>query len=124
MTTRKVFLAQLAGGGLGFLLAGCGGGGGGDGSDTPAPLAPLACGASFTISGHEGHLLSIPTSDLDSTTAKIYDIQGSAGHSHLVTLSPAQLADLKAGRAASVTSSEAFGLIGLHSHDLSGRCTA
>jgi hypothetical protein len=109
--TRKAFLIQAVGGG--WLLAGCGGGGGGNDD----PVVPAGgCGA--TISDNHGHALSIPAADLDSTTEKIYDITGSAGHSHSVTFTAAQLAQLKAGAAVDVTSSQTLG----HDHRISERC--
>lgn len=118
MLTRKVFLTQL-GGGLTMLLSGCGGGGG----DTPAPAAPApapaaaSCGA-FAFSANHGHVLIIPEADLDSTVARSYNIQGSAPHNHTVTLTPAQLAALKAGQMIALTTSTDA----THAHDMSGGC--
>lgn len=113
--TRKAFLIQAAGGGWLLATAGCGGGGG-DSSNPPAPPAGSGCAA--TISDNHGHTLAIPAADLDSTTEKIYDIQGSAGHTHSVTFSAAQLAQLKAGSTVSVTSSAEPG----HDHRIGERC--
>lgn len=121
MITRKVFLSQLAGGGFALVLGGCGGGGG-DSSETasadPAPGPdPTGCG-NFSFSANHGHLLWIPAADLDSTLDKSYDVQGTSSHTHLVTLSAAQLAQLKAGQAIQVTTS----LDASHTHDVSGGC--
>jgi hypothetical protein len=107
--TRKRFLLQLAGGAWALAAAGCGGG---DDDDAP----PLAC--SGTIANNHGHALVIPEADLDATTARTYDIAGSAGHTHTVTFTPAQLAALKAGSTVTVTSSLASG----HSHEVGGVC--
>jgi hypothetical protein len=115
--TRKVFLLQLAAGG--WVLAGCGGGGGyggGDNGTPPAPPAGGGCGA--TISDNHGHALAIAAADLDSTSDKTYDIRGAADHTHSVTFSAAQLAQLKAGNTVTVTSSPAFG----HDHRIEERC--
>ena len=70
------------------------------------------------ISGNHGHSLSIAAADLDSTTAKTYSIQGAATHDHLVTLSPAQLATLKAGGSVTVTSTTTLA----HDHAVTITC--
>lgn len=115
--TRMQFVQALAGIGAGLALPGCGGG-----SDDPAPApgGSLRCGASgAAISGNHGHALLVPVADLDATAAVVYAIVGSADHDHAVTLSPAQLAQLRAGGSVSVTSTTTFG----HDHRLDIRCT-
>jgi hypothetical protein len=109
--SRKAFLIQLAGGGWLLATAGCGGGGG---DANP----PAGSGCSATISDNHGHVLAIAAADLDSAIDKTYTIQGSASHTHSVTFSAAQLAQLKAGNTVSVTSSMAEG----HDHRISERC--
>lgn len=119
LVTRKAFLGNLAGGAVLLVLGGCGGGGG-DYAAAPAPApgpAGVGCGAS--ISGNHGHVLSIPTADLDSTTPKTYDIQGAADHTHQVTFSAADLANLKAGRTVNVVSTTTLA----HEHAISETCT-
>jgi hypothetical protein len=114
MITRKVFLVRMAGSGL--ALAGCGGGGGGgDGAAPQAATCPT-----FSFTANHGHVLTIPIADLDSTTSKTYSIAGGAPHDHLVTLSVAQLRDLKVGRA--VQGTTAPGSSDLHTHDFGGSC--
>jgi len=118
MLTRKAFLVQLAGGG--WILAGCGGGGSDAGGPAPAPgPGPANACSSSNITANHGHVLVIPRADLDSTTPMSYGIQGSALHNHSVTFSAAQLAQLKAGQAVTVTSSISDG----HNHDVGGPCT-
>jgi hypothetical protein len=96
--SRKAFLVQLLPtASAGWVLGGCGGGGGGD-------AMPSSGQCSAAIAGNHGHALSVPRADLDSTTDRSYDIQGSAVHTHMVTFTAAQLAMLKAGQAVSVTS--------------------
>lgn len=114
MITRKTFLVALAGGGVAATLPGCGGGGG---DDVAAPAA--GCRA-FTFSDNHGHLLVLSAADLDSTQARTFSVQGSAPHNHDVTLSPAQLAALKAGQAVSALTT----MDGLtpHTHALGGAC--
>lgn len=119
MVTRKAFLVQMVGGGWLLALGGCGGGGDGYAAN-PAPAAPAAraCGATGITDNH-GHALQIPVADLNSATAMTYNIQGTAGHGHDVTLTAAQLAQLKAGQSVTVTSTMTFS----HAHDVSGACT-
>jgi hypothetical protein len=121
MLTRKTFLVQMASGTWMLALGGCGGGGG-DG-DTSAPTGnppPAGSGCSATaVSGNHGHTLAIPTADLSSAVAMTYNIQGAADHNHQVTFSAAQLAQLKAGQAVTVTSTVVFS----HSHDVTETCT-
>lgn len=115
--TRKKFLGDLAGGTVVLLLGGCGGGGS-YGGGTPMSSPPPAGGCGADIAGNHGHVLAIPQADLDSTTAKTYNIQGTADHNHTVTFSAADLADLKAGRMVTVQSSTTLA----HSHTIVEAC--
>ena len=99
--SRKQFVETLASGGALLMLGSCGGGGYGSSGGTPTS----SCSGS--IAANHGHVLPIVATDVDSPTAKTYDITGSAGHSHGVTLSVAQLGQLKGGTAVTVTSSAA-----------------
>jgi len=72
-------------------------------SNTPSSAPSAGCGSSFDF--NHGHVLTVLRSDLDSTTAVSYDIQGSADHTHTVTFSVAQLAALKSGASVTVVSS-------------------
>lgn len=117
MISRKSFIARLAAcaGGSGLLwLAGCGGA---DDDSDPVPQGPSSC-AAREITANHGHALSVPVADLDSAVPMTYSIQGVADHSHHVTFSPAQLAQLKAGQAVTVTSTVEFG----HSHGVTEAC--
>lgn len=117
MTTRKAFLTQLAGGGFLLFLGGCGGGGG---DEAAPPQGPAETCDRFNFAGNHGHVLSIPIEDLNSSTAKTYSVQGSAPHNHSLTLTAAQLAELKAGRSVTVTTG--VGGAEPHSHSVSGAC--
>jgi hypothetical protein len=113
--TRKAFLIQVA---SGWALAGCGGGGG-DSSNPPAPApAPGSLACTAAISDNHGHVLAIAAADLDSTTDKTYDIEGTAGHTHSVTFTAAQLAQLKAGTTVSVTTTMTLN----HDHRIGEHC--
>ncbi|HEY6510461.1 MAG TPA: hypothetical protein VI032_00695 [Burkholderiaceae bacterium] len=113
--SRKRFIEALAGGGALLVLGSCGGGGSSYGGGNPAPPAS-SCNESISL--NHGHALTIAVADLDSTTPKSYDIAAAAGHSHQVTFSPAQLAQLKAGTAVTVTSSVGDG----HTHQVTVTC--
>jgi hypothetical protein len=110
--SRKRFIESLASGTVLLLIQGCGG-------DDDEPPPPSACGV--TITNNHGHVLTIASADLSSTTSKTYDIQGTADHTHNVTLSPTQLAQLKSGGSVSVTSTQT----NQHSHPITiSACTA
>lgn len=114
MLDRKTFLIDLAGAAGVLVFGGCGGG---DGASAGPPMpAAGTCGAA--IQDNHGHVLTIPIADLDSTTPRTYSIQGSADHSHNVTFSVAQLAQLKAGQIVSVMSTVTLS----HSHAIDERC--
>ena len=101
--TRKGFLGSALGGTVLLVLQACGGGGSsGGGGNGGGGGSCSADGAAIT--GNHGHSVTIPAADLDSATAKSYSIQGAATHDHSITLSPAQLASLKAGQSVTVTS--------------------
>lgn len=70
----------------------------------PPPAGALSCGAT-AISDNHGHTLTIPAADVDSTVVKTYSIAGIADHDHTITLSPAQLAQIKAMTSVTVSSS-------------------
>jgi len=116
--TRKAFLVQLVGGG--WVLTGCGGGG----YSAPA-AAPGSVVCAATIAGNHNHLLTIPAADLNSTQQMSYDITYLADHSHTVTFTAAQLAQLKAGTMVQVTSTAttvASATQPPHSHAISEVC--
>jgi len=129
--TRKQFLQAAAGGTVVLLVQACGGGGGSSSSTGMAGntggayggmAQPAGCGAT-TITNNHGHALSIPFADLDSTTAKVYSIAGTAGHDHMITLTAAELAMIKAGGSVTVTSTTTnVAPFGAHSHDVTVNC--
>src|SRR5262245_53897355 len=99
--SRKRFVETLASGRALLLFVSCGGGGGySSGGGTMGGTS--SC--SGDIAANHGHVMPILVSDLDSTTPKSYDIMGTATHSHNVTLSVAQLGQLKGGAMVTVTS--------------------
>ena len=116
--SRKHFVETLLAGSAVLVFHGCGGGGDYSGSaGNPMP----ASGCADSIANNHGHVLTIPVADLDSTAPKTYDIMGTATtHTHTVTFSAAQLAQLKAGTMVTVTSSPAA--TDGHTHAVSVTC--
>jgi hypothetical protein len=128
-SSRRLFVVEAVGSTAALLLGGCGGSDYSSPAPAPAPTpapvpAPpppagvLSCGAT-TISANHGHALQIPATDVDSNVAIVYGIQGAADHTHLVTLSAAQLAQIKAKTAVTVQST--MGGDG-HTHSVTVNC--
>jgi len=118
--TRKRFLEAATGGTILLILQACGGGGDSTYGGGQGVSSPQSCGASGSaISGNHGHQLTIPLADLDSTVDKTYDIQGTAGHDHQITLTAAQLQMLKAGQTVTVGSTTTLS----HAHNVTTGCT-
>ncbi len=117
--SRKRFIETMASGSAVLLFTSCGGGGSGyNGAPAPAPApSGTSCGPAV-ISDNHGHALVIAKSDLDSTSAMTYDIHGTADHTHSVTFSAAQLAQLKAGMTVAVSSSVTLS----HDHTVTVTC--
>ncbi len=125
--TRKEFCGSLLGATVLLLVQGCGGGSGYSSDPTAAGSPPPAggggggtpsTGCTPAISANHGHVLTIPLADLDSATDKTYDIQGTALHTHSVTLTAAELRTLKTGAAVTTVSSTG----GSHTHDITITC--
>jgi hypothetical protein len=114
-TTRREFCGAMVGSSVFLLMYGCGGGGG----DAVEP-AGTSCGASGpAISLNHGHTLVIASSDLDSAVDMTYSIRGSADHDHTVTITVAQLRQLKATESVTAVAS----VSAAHSHVITVTCT-
>lgn len=96
--SRQRFI-RAAGGMVLLGLAGCGG----DSGDGTATLPSGPGCQPITISDNHGHAFEVPESDLDATVDKVYTSIGVADHVHAITLTPAQLRDLKDGKEVAVT---------------------
>lgn len=134
-TSRRDLLGQMAGllvgATLGRTLAGCGdddgssppvdaGPDGGTPDSGPLPDGGFACDAPATnIVGNHGHVMTVSMADVDAGVMKIYDISGSSGHFHEVTLTPTHFATLQAAGAIMVTSTG-----GPHDHDVMVTCAS
>ena len=80
-----------------------------NGQDGGTPAALTA-----TINGNHGHVLVVTAADLSEGVEKSYNIAGSAGHSHSVTVTAAQFATLRDDGAVTVQSTTSTG----HSHSI------
>lgn len=121
---RRLLFASAGGGALAAVLAACGGDAMPPASTSPPvpppPPGALSCGATAVTNNH-GHSLTIPAADVDSMVSMTYSIEGVAGHVHMVTLTPAQLAQIKAKSAVTVTSTLGGPAPG-HMHDVTVNC--
>jgi hypothetical protein len=126
---RKEFLqTALSVVGLGFVASrfvGCGGSDGPAGTTGAAGTGNASGGnaceqhvPSETISANHGHVLTVTQGDVAVGTLKIYDIQGTATHDHMVTLSPGSFSTLEAGQTVTLTSTTNAG----HSHTVTVAC--
>lgn len=125
MITRKEFLGTLIKGsavaaGAAALLSACGDDGGGGGTaDAPAGGGNCtANGTSVNIQGNHGHTMTVSQADISAGTAKTYEIMGSSGHPHSVTLTAAHFQMLASNQMVSVTSGSGGG----HTHTVVVRC--
>lgn len=97
--TRKEFLGSIVKGtALGAVAAGaiaaCGGDD--DGGDNNGGTDG-ACQIRATISGNHGHGFTVSQADVDAGVERTYDIEGTAGHTHTVTITAAQFATIGSG---------------------------
>ena len=84
-----------------------------DAGDEPACTTPTA-----TIGANHGHSLVVPIADVEAGAEQTYDIAGSGGHPHFVTLTAAHMSQLAEGRSVTVTSTSGGG----HTHSVTVRC--
>lgn len=89
--TRRQFLGTSA---AAAALAACGG----DDGKTDAAIAGRNCatnGTSTTIAGNHGHVIMVTANDVAAGLDKPYDIMGTAGHTHTVTVTAGNFATLQ-----------------------------
>lgn len=120
--TRKEFLRSVvsvvAGAAGAALFVGCGGG-----EEGPADAASRSCtanGTTASIGDNHGHTLSVPRADVMAGTQKVYPIEGTADHTHNVTVTPAMFAMLQSNTAIMVNSTT--GGIDAHTHNITIMC--
>jgi hypothetical protein len=93
-------------------------GAGGDESVSATEDALVTCKPPV-ISANHGHKLTVPAADVTAGVAKTYSIQGASGHDHLVIITAAQFAQLGAGHAITVASTNSAG----HTHSVTVTCS-
>jgi hypothetical protein len=106
-----VFVAGAATG----AVAGCGGDDGGGGSPDSGGGGD---NCSSQISANHGHAIQVPMADVDAGAERTYDISGSAGHSHSITITAAQFGMLAGGTPVTVTSTSGAA----HTHSVTVTC--
>lgn len=116
--TRKEFLGSLVKGtAVGAVAAGaiaaCGGDDDGDNGGNDG-----ACSLRSVIAGNHGHVMSVSQADVDAAVEKVYDIEGDAGHNHMVTITASQFATIAAGGNLTVVSTSASA----HTHMITVNC--
>lgn len=111
--TRKEFLGSLIG--AGALLAACGGDDGGSTPDSGGTARNCALnGTTVTIENNHGHVLTVLKADVTAGVEKTYDITGTSGHAHMVTVTAANFATLQSNANATVMVTSTSG--GGHTH--------
>ena len=96
-----------------------GGDGGGGGGTDPQPDC-LNAGTQVAISANHGHVLVVSKAAVVAAQEETYDITGSAGHVHSVTLTSAHFASLAANQQVVVASTPADGAG--HTHNVTVSC--
>ena len=121
--TRKQFLkaaveVTAATLGLTMLHACTGASPGPDGSGPPQAGHCLADGTTVAIAQNHGHVLVVTIADIQAGTDRTYDIRGHATHTHSVTITAAQFAQLAADHGIMTVSTTNAG----HSHEILVMC--
>ncbi|MDW3209574.1 MAG: hypothetical protein R8N23_06900 [Reichenbachiella sp.] len=88
------------------------------GMDGDSSKSCIDNGTSISIDGNHGHSLTVSKADVDAGTAKTYDITGSSGHSHSVTVSSSNFASLKDNTSVNIDSTSGDG----HTHSITVSC--
>jgi hypothetical protein len=118
-TTRREMLVTLGAAAGGVLLAACGGTSGGDGgSGEDAGGGGGSCDSVSTeIAANHGHMVTVPPADVLEGAMTTYELVG-ASHTHHVTLSADDFANLAAGQTVMIlTTTDAD-----HDHEVTFRC--
>jgi hypothetical protein len=131
--TRKQFLGRLLGGAAGMVgaavVVGCSSNNGGGGGPTPDAGTPppsdaahvASCtmnGTNSTIGANHGHVLMVSKADVAAGTTRTYDIQGTANHTHSVTVTSAMFTMLQGNTAITTVSTTDSN----HNHPITVMC--
>jgi hypothetical protein len=104
---RRRFTKELAFlSGVTVTIGACGGGGGYSSptGGTPPPTTNASGDKLGQISANHGHTARITSAEIAAENAVTLNIEGTAGHPHMVTVPTAAIRDLRAGRSVQVTS--------------------
>jgi hypothetical protein len=88
--TRREVLVLIVGG---VAAAACGGSSGNGGNSSGSNC--LANGTTSQIETNHGHTLSVPVADINAGVDKTYTFGGTADHTHSLTLTAADFAQLR-----------------------------
>ena len=101
-TTRRHFIQiTFAAGASALGLSACG-------DDSPSTGGGDAgMSLTVTIASNHGHVANVTMADVTAAADKTYDIQGSAGHTHSVTVTAADFATLTNTGSVTITSTTA-----------------
>ena len=121
--SRKAFLQNgllAAAGLLAFSSFGCGGSNGSDTGSGGQPGSAPDCttGVNADIQLNHGHVLTVSPDDVAAAVDKSYDIQGTALHTHTVTVTAADFAELEKGNTLTLTTSVGA----THTHTVTVQC--
>ncbi len=116
MKTRRDFLKITFATAGGVLIAACGSGA--NPADMSSPPDCQANGTNPMIAGNHGHVLNVSKADVTAAADKTYDISGTAGHAHNVTVTAADFAKLKLNQSVQVTSTST----NAHTHTVTITC--
>lgn len=117
MMTRSEFIRSvlsLAGASLGVGAVACS-------EDSSSPGNGGSSGdpaCAETIAGNHGHVLEVTAADVTAAVEKTYDITGSAGHAHSVTVTAADFATIAGGTSVQLVSTSGDG----HTHTVTVSC--
>lgn len=116
-TTGAILLAAPA-----YVLLSCSSSSDDSNTNTPPPTGGnpdcLANGTNSNIGANHGHSISVPIADINAGVDKTYDITGSGGHPHSVTVSAVNFNMLKNNQSISVGSTLGDG----HTHNVTISC--
>ena len=79
-----------------------------------------ANGTAVAIASNHGHVLTVSAADIAAGVQKVYDIQGTAGHTHSVTLTASDFALLATNVNVLETTTSTLS----HTHDITVNCVS
>jgi hypothetical protein len=99
-------------GGATITISGCGGGGGGNPAGASGGGSTSNGSVTGIVSGNHGHTATITSVQLQAGNGISLNIEGQAGHNHVVSLSSAEIVTIRGGGSVSKDSTD----MDLHRH--------